>query len=223
MTKKSSASQHDLKQAAKKIAAGAVDVHDAVRDLTLEALSHGRIDAARIKEVVTAVTSGVTEGATPASSTTKATLESAWRGLDAALAKSAEAVSLGLDEARGRLGEFAQSDVQRAATELRALEELFIETVSAVGRSADAVARDVWSGLVGHAQRAGTDTGRQARASAEAIQNTVDNAARQGVQFAADVGGNVLRQLAQVASGVLAGVAQKLDQASRPDTPTKKS
>lgn len=223
MTKKSSPSQDDLKQAAKKIAASAVDVHDAVRDLTLEALSHGRVDAARIKEVVTAVASGVTEGATAASSTPKATLESAWRGLDAALAKSAEAVSLSLEEARGRLDEFAQSDVQRAATELRALETLFIETVSAVGKSADTVARDVWSGLVGHAQRAGTDTGRQARASADAIQNTVDNAARQGVQFATDVGGNVLRQLAQVASGVLAGVAQKLDQASRPDTPTKKS
>lgn len=199
-----------LREAAR-AAAGQADIRAAVREITVEALSAGRLDGAHIKEVINAVMAGVTEGVEVKGGDAKRNLEQAWAGLDDALAKSAEAVRLAMQEARADLSSFAESDLRRAADELRGLEQLFLDTASRVASGAGKTTRQILEHLVEHAKRAGTDAGRHARPAASALQNLIEEAARQGLRL----GINVTRQVARVASGVLAGIADSLDSAAK--------
>lgn len=203
-----------LREAARE-AAGHADVRTAVRDITVQALSAGRLDKAHIKDVISAVMAGISEGVEIKGGDARRSLEQAWAGLDDALAKSAEAVRLAMQEARTDLSNFAESDLRRAADELRGLEQLFLDTASRVASGAGKATRQVIEHLVEHAKRAGTDAGRHAKPAASALQNLVEEAARKGLRL----GINVTRQVARVASGVLAGIADSLDHTSNPPKP----
>lgn len=200
-----------LREAARE-AAGHADVRAAVRDITVEALSAGRLDKAHIKHVITAVMAGISEGVEIKGGDARRSLEQAWAGLDDALAKSAEAVRFAMQEARADLSSFAESDLRRAADELRGLEQLFLDTASRVASGAGKATRQVIEHLVEHAKRAGTDAGRHAKPAASALQHLIEEAARQGLRL----GINVTRQVARVASGVLAGIADSLDSSTKP-------
>jgi hypothetical protein len=200
-----------LRAAAREAATG-TDVRTAVRDITVSALSEGRLDSPRIREVVDAVLSGVGQAVEGRGLGARQVLEDAWKGVDEALSKSAEAVRLSLLEARTDLSSFAESDLRRALSDLRDLDKLFLDTAAEVARGAGNTAKQIIEQLVQHAVRAGTDAGRTAGGAADALQHLLEDAANRGVKL----GVNVTRQVAQLASGVLAGLADALDSASRP-------
>lgn len=212
MDPESEATNSEAWREAAREAAGQTDIRAAVREITVEALSAGRLDKVHIKNVISSVMAGFSEGVEIKGGDVRRNLEQAWAGLDDALGKSAEAVRLAMQEARADLANFAESDLRRATDELRGLEQLFLDTASRAASGAGKATRQVLEHLVEHAKRAGTDAGRQARPAASALQHLLEEAARQGWR----VGINVTRQVARVASGVLAGVADSLDNASKP-------
>ncbi len=210
-----------VQTSARRVAEEGKNVRDEVRELTIQALTQGRLDTERTKSVVKAVMEGVSQGVGSNGKEIKAKLEQAWMGVDEALEKSAEAMNLTVKEAKGRVGDFTQSELKQAVSEFSTLEDMFLETVTKVAHGADELAKTVLHDLINHGRSSGTDVGRYVKQATESLQTSVSQAAQQGAHTVADVGANVGKQFAQVASGILSGLAKGLDEATKERTKEK--
>jgi len=214
----------DIESTARHAAEDGENVREQVRKVTLDALTQGTLDAERIKEVVHSVIAGVSQGVSAAGGSgsdaedsAKKTLEEALKGVDEALKKSAEAVELSLQEAAGKADDFAHSELKKAIEEMKALEEMFLDTIRKVAQGADDLVRNVLQDLIAHARRTGTDVGRAAKQTTNTLQTRLPQAAQQSAKAAVTAGENMGRQLAQVASGILSGLASGIDRAISKD------
>jgi hypothetical protein len=179
------------------------DVSRRVRDLTLEALRNRRFDREGIREVVRAVTEGMA-AATPASGgSLRKAMGQAFRGMDEALTKSVQAGEEALRQLVATGRGINDNEVKQALAGLKKIEEDFIDTVSKVAESANARARPELRELAKRATHAGTETGRQAaHLMAEFTFSGIELAGQFSVRFA------------QMASGVLAGMADALEKSA---------
>lgn len=193
-------------------------IRDRVHDLTLHALRSRRLDRAGIREVVGAITSGLAAGAERHPGEMRAALASAFRGLDEALTQAAEASrqALGQLVATGR--DLSDGEIRQALSDLRHLEEDFLSTASRTAEAAGARVGPELRALVHTARETGTATGKAVAVTltefAQRFSVTSIDIALAGLEVAGEVGG----RFAQLASGVLGGIADAL---SRPPSETR--
>jgi hypothetical protein len=188
-----------LREAASDSMKRAQDIRRRVHDLTLEALSARRFNRESIRDVVRAVTEGMARGAEGNRLGVRHALAEGLRGLDEALSASVQAGHEALRQmvAAGRASE---DELKQAAAGLRKLEEDFVTVVQEVARSANEHVRPELGELARQAVHAGTETGRRsAKLMAEFTLGGLELAGEFGARFA------------QLASGVLAGMADALD------------
>ena len=182
------------------------DIRRRVHDVTLEALKNRRFDRAGIREVVRAVTEGVTRGADAGGSGVRERLGEAFRGMDEALTKSVEAGRQALRQMAATGRGFSEHELKQGGAGLKKIEHDFVETVNEVASSANERLRPELKEALRQTLHAGTETGRQsARLMAEF--------ALTGIELA----GEFSARFAQVASGLLAGMADALQQRKTPD------
>ena len=159
----------------------AEDPRQRLHDVTFEALKARRFDRDAIREVVRAVTEGMTRGAEGSRLGLRHALAEGFRGMDEALAKSVQA---GEEVLRG----------------LRRVEDDLLATVDEVAHSANERVRPELREVLREAAHAGTQTGRHsAKLMAEF--------ALGGLELAGEIGARA----AHLAGGVLAGMADALD------------
>ncbi len=202
-----------LERSASEVVERGTDVREEVRLLTVGALSEGRLDVERARRVVDAVMNGVARGARQDVANARRHVEEATRGVDDALGHAAQAISLTTSEARERLADFNEEDLRKAREDLRTLEAIFADALARLARSSDAMVRDMWHDLEQHWKASGTQVGREAaRAFGEAAEQL---RRASGAQLAAgwDAALGASAQIASVASGVLAGIADTLARA----------
>lgn len=179
------------------------DVGRRVRDLTLSALSNRRFDREGIREVVRAVTEGVAAAAPASGGSMRKAMGQAFRGMDEALTKSVEAGEAALRQMVATGRGITDNEVKQALAGLKKIEEDFVATVSQVAASANERARPELRALVERATHAGTETGRQvAHLMAQFTFSGLELAGQFSVRFA------------QLASGVLAGMADALEKSA---------
>ena len=94
------------------------DIRNDVRSVTLQALSDGHLDTKKINKVIHAVMEGASIGAEAKGEQAKDALTDAMSGMDDALAKSAEASKLAIEEAAGHVKDFSSHDLKRALDDL---------------------------------------------------------------------------------------------------------
>jgi hypothetical protein len=127
----------------------------------------------------------------------------AFRGLDEALTKSVQAGEEALRQLVATGRGITDNEVKQALAGLKKIEEDFVATVSQVADSANERARPELRELVRRATHAGTETGRQtAHLMAEFTFSGIELAGQFSVRFA------------QLASGVLAGMADALEKSA---------
>lgn len=171
-----------------------------VRDLTLQALKNRRFDREGIREVVRAVTEGMALAAPASGAGVREAMGQAFRGMDEALTKSVQAGEDALRQMVATGRGIADHEVKQALAGLRKIEEDFVDTVSRVAESANERARPELQELARRAAHAGTETGRQAaKLAADFAFSGMELAGQFSVRFA------------QMASGVLAGMADALE------------
>jgi hypothetical protein len=214
MAEKRGQSDESIRQAASDSIRQGEDVRQRVRDLTLDALTSRRFDRDAIREVVRAVTEGVSQGAEGSQAGARQSVAEAFRGMDQALAKSVqagqEAIRRLLEAGRG----VSERELKQALDGLQKIEEDFVATVSQVAESAsERVAPDLRE-AVGHATKAGTETGRQVAAAMTEITRSVAGASVKFTLAGMEVAGEFGARFAQIASGVLTGMADALDKSS---------
>jgi len=197
----------DSTDSIRKAAADAIksggDVARRVQEVTLEALRNRRFDREGIRDVVRAVTEGMAAAAPASGGTVRQVMGQAFRGMDEALTKSVEAGEKALRQLVSTGRGMADHEVKDALAGLKKIEQDFIETVSKVASSANERVRPELRELVERATKLGTETGRQtAKMMAEFTFTGMELAGQFSVRFA------------QMASGVLAGMADALEKSA---------
>ena len=193
----------DIGKAAAESVKQGEDIRKRVHDLTLEALTSRRFGREAIRDVVRTMTEGIARGAEGSRLGVRHALAEGFRGMDEALSATVQAGHQALrqmaDSARAEDGEFRQ-----ALAGLRKIEEDFVAAVEEAARSAgERVAPELRS-IAREAAHAGTETGRRsAKLMAEFTLGGLELAGEFGARFA------------QLAGGVLAGMADALDKRDR--------
>lgn len=209
-----------LKQAAAEAVQEGVDIRARVRDLTLLALRGRRFDRKATRDVLHAVTEGIATGSERNATGIRQALADGLKGMDQALVKSAEAGAAALKQLAATGRGFSDNELKTALANLKKLEDDFIATVSHVADAASSQVQPELRDALGNVRRSGTETGRELaktmnefahRFSIASIDATIA-----GLEAASEFGA----RFASLASGVLAGVADALQQpvAEKKDT-----
>jgi uncharacterized protein DUF6781 len=189
----------NIEQAASESVRGE-NIRERVHDVTLEALKTRRFDRESIREVVRAVTEGMTRGAEGSRLGVRHALAEGLRGMDQALTKSVDAGRDAIRQMAATGRGISDNEVKQALAGLRKVEEDFVATVDQVAQSANERVRPELRELLRQTMHAGTETGRHtARLMAEFTLSGIELAGEFGARFA------------HLASGVLAGMADALD------------
>ncbi len=190
------------------------DIRARVRDLTLQALKHRRLNAEETKAVIREVTEGIGMGLDKRAGEVKGALSEAVAGLDEALGKLAQATHLALRQLVANSKDFTERDLKQAVTNLQRLEEDFLSTLGQAAEAAGTTAKQEMKDLVTHARRAGTDTGAQVAETVgefgDRIRATLEGGKTAGKEAAFEVSA----RLSTLASGILAGLADALREKS---------
>jgi hypothetical protein len=195
-----------IRQAAAESMRRGEDIRRRVHDVTLAALQNRRFDREGLREVVRAVSEGVTRGADAGGSGVRERLGEAFRGMDGALTKSVDAGQQALRQMLATGRGFSDHELKQGLAGLRKIEHDFVETVNEVAASANERLRPELKEALRQTLHAGTETGRQtARLMAEFTLTGIELAGEFSARFM------------QLASGVLAGMADALQQRKTQD------
>lgn len=186
------------------------DIRAKVRDLTLQALKSRHLEPEAIKQVVRAMSEGISLGAESRASDVRNALAEALGGLDEALMKSAEASHLALKQLTSKGKEFSENELKQALTNLKKLEEDFLNTVGQVADAGGGVVKQELRELLSHARRAGTDTGKQVAATMNEFAHRMTTSYVDSTISGLEAARVLSARFALVASGILAGLADAL-------------
>ncbi|MEZ0271168.1 hypothetical protein A7976_04480 [Methylobacillus sp. MM3] len=202
----------EIKEKARDLLRSGENVREKLHDLTVEALTQRQLAEQEIREVLGAITEGISLGATERAEEVRAALGNALGGMDEALEHAAEAMRLALGEVSSHAQEFAEQDLRQSLGDLKKLEDMFLETVSHVAQEATGLVRQEMTALAEHARRTGTGTGERVREVAEEfgsrLRATAQQASDAGLHAAREIGSRV----ALLASRKLAEAAEKIEQ-----------
>lgn len=187
------------------------NIRDAMRNITMAALSRGQLDAQETRRVVRSVMQGATLGVSKAGDGSRKALSEALDGIDEALAKSAEATKLAIEEAAGRLRDYGKRDLERSFNDMRMLEGMFLDTMKDVADQSVGEAREILQSLLRHARDSGTTAGATATAAITALEQRLGSTLREVAGAGSDAALSTSSKLAEAAAGFLAGIADALD------------
>lgn len=211
-------SGEDIRNAASETVREGGRIRDKVHDLTLHALRSRRFDRRAIRDVVGAITEGIALGADTSRADLRQTLADAFRGVDEALTKSAEAGRQAVNQLVASGRDLSDTEIREALANLKKLEEDFLSTAGRVAEAANEKVRPELRQLVHTARHAGTETGKAVAATMADLAQRFSLASLElalaGLEAATEVGS----RFAQLVSGILGGVADAL---SKPDTEKK--
>ncbi len=206
MSEKGEQSLQALRKAVQEAVEKGEDIQAAVRDITLKALSEGKLDRERIKAVADAVMEGAGDAVTRESEQLKEGLTEAAAGLEQALIKTADAFRLAIEEAAGRMSEFSAKELKRSLEDLDSLEDIFVGTIQRTAKSGVEVVRSIAGDLATHARNSGTSIGEHVAQNVEKLQNRL----REVGADTAEAGEEMANRIGQLARGILAGVGETL-------------
>lgn len=199
------------------------NVQGAVRELTLRTISAGSVNLESLRLIAAAVMRGARDGiqhelqqSGARQEAARASLQQASAGLDQALAHSAEALKLALQEAAGRAQSFSQADLTHTRADLEALQDLLLETLQSSAASAQGFAAQVLHELAEHTRIHGSALGRQLQDTLRTLTQQLGEVGRAQVNTGlhlAQASADLLRQLT---AGLLSGVADHIRPPQRP-------
>lgn len=193
------------------------NLHARVRDITVRAMSRRALSSGEIMAVVRAVTEGITLGLGHRTGEIKEAVREALGGLDEALQKVAESTKLAAQQLIAQGKEFGVQDLKPAMDELKQLEEMFLNTVSKVSEAAGGRIKEEFTAQLKHVRRSGTDSGRVIAATLAEFNQRTGSTLKSGVRQTAGAALEMKQRLTLLASGILAGMADALQEKVKPE------
>ena len=191
------------------------NLRTAVRELTLNALKSRELTLAEIKRVVKSVTEGVNVGAAASKLDPGRVLGEAFAGMDEALLKAVQANHLALQSLAAQGQNLRESHVKKALDELERLEDDFLATVKEATRTGSERLREQWAALLRQQEAAGTQTATQIEATLGQFGDRVHEAVKQQRRTALKAAEVLTENFTTLASGILIGLTEGLQQGRR--------
>ncbi len=203
-------SAESIRQAASESVASGEGIRERVRELTLRALQERRLDLHGTREVMRAMTEGISLGAQKRGSHMREALSEAFAGMDQAVSKAAQASSLALQEMSSRGREFTDTELRQGLERMRAMESGLIDSLRDISRSTGGAVKTEWEHLSNHVQNAGTDTGRLVSRTVREFSARMTSAMGEGAVAGMEAARLFGERFAAMASGILAGMSEAL-------------
>lgn len=200
----------DIRQAAHQVIEKGGEVRDHIRDITLNALKSGQVEAGRIKSVVETVGESALSGLASDVADSQHTLREACTGIDDALATGALATLLPLEEAWQRVKHFANQDLAKTKADLEDLESLFVDTLGKLADRSQETASQLLTDVRRHVQTSGTAVGKQIGSTISEAAGELKRKGESNINQAVNAAFSPSEHVAQVAGGVLPNIAGKL-------------
>lgn len=208
-------SLEEIKAAASQLVEAGADVRQKLSELTVRALAERDLAEQQIRDVLSAITEGVSIGAAQRTDQVKTALTDALHGVDDALSHAAEAMQLTIGEVSGDIKAFNESEVQQGINELKRLEGVFLETVSRVASNASGLVQQEMTAIVEHGRRIGTDTGARVRKVVDDLGNRVRAAAHEAAENGKQAALIISSRVTEKAGMKLGEIAAKLTEKAR--------
>lgn len=200
----------EIKQAASESVRAGVDIRARIHDVTLLALKSRRFDRHGMRDVVQAVTGGMALGAEDSRADLRKALAEAFRGMDEAITRSADASRVALRQLVVTGRDLSENDIRQALASIKRLEDDFLSTAGQAAEAASEKVRPELKRLLDTARQNGTESGRIAASTMTELTQRFSVAsldvALAGVEVATEMGS----RFAQLASGILGGIADAL-------------
>jgi gas vesicle protein len=185
----------------------------------MHALVARKADPAEVKSVLRSALAGIDAGLTQRGEAAAEALREAVKGMDEAVARSVFALQLAVDEARGKGEEFADTDAREAMSSMQDLEQDLLSTLKNAADDGKGWIKSEYTDLAAHLTRTGTDTGAQVRDVMQRLGSRFSSVAQGSGADALTAAGVAGSRLREVASGILHGLADALDErAAKADT-----
>jgi predicted DNA-binding ribbon-helix-helix protein len=210
MTEQNTPELERIRQTAREVIEKGSEVRNQIRDITLNALKAGQLEAERIKKVVETVGEGALSGMASDVEDSKRILSEACAGIDDALATGAQATQLTLEEAQQRVKHFAEQDLAKGKADLKDLESLFLDTLGELAKRSQTSATQLLTDVRDHAQASGTAVGKQITSTVSEAAEELKRKGKTNINHVLNTAFSTSEHFAQVASGVLANLAEKL-------------
>lgn len=196
--------QQDVTDAVREAVSSGTDIRQQVKDITLQALTRGRLDMENIRNVTKAVVQGIDEGIAGRDEHAAEAFVHAANALDDALAVATEASTLAIQEAAYKAS--SQHDFNEAIKDIRNMEGLFIDTLEKLAKGSTQAVADIVNDFVDHAQKSGTAVGKQSFKALNALADLPKISADLIISSTAATAS----ALAEIGSGILMGIAESL-------------
>ena len=195
-------------------ATGSPDLRERVRELTAKALQDRSLSFAELREIVSAITSGVGSGLTSRGGEMKDGLKQAVSGLDDAVGSAAQAASYTLQEAVAQGKAFKDNELKARLEQLRDLESQIVDTLKQTASQSGGKLKEELDTLSEHLKNSGTRTGEQVREALQQLAGGVKATSAAGRAGLSESASTATERLSQVASGVLAALSESLKRQS---------
>lgn len=208
-------SEERLKQAAEAFVRQGVDIRSRVHDLTLAALKSRKFDRDAMRDVYRAITAGVATGAQGTPDMRQA-LADGLKGMDQALARSAEAGASALRQLAATGRNFSDTELKTALANLKKLEDDFVTTVARVAESAESTVQPELRGALGTLVHTGTETGKQLALTMNEFTHNLASFSVDATIAGFEVASEFGARFANLASGILSGISDALQKKPEP-------
>lgn len=190
------------------------DLRERVRELTARALHERRMGLEDVREIVSAITSGVGSGLSARGDEIKDGLKQAVSGLDDAVGSVAQATSYTLREAVEQGRAFKDNELKASLEQLRDLEAQFVDTLKQTASQSSGRLKEELGYLSDHLKNSGTRTGEQVREALQQLASGVKAGSEAGRAGLSETAGTAAERLSQVASGILSALSDSLKRQS---------
>ncbi len=191
------------------------DLRAKVRQLVTDAILKREADPKAIRSVMQAAMEGLGTGLAQRAGQTGNALKEAVGGLDQAIAKSAYAMRMAIEEAAGQGRQFSERDLNEALDALRRMEADLMDLLKQTGEKTQGTLKGEFDRLREHLSHNGTDTGAQVRDMLDVLKGKLAAAGAGAAGEAGQTAREASGRLAAVTSGILRGLADAIDAKTR--------
>jgi len=203
---------------------GGEQLRKAVGQATLAALQGRELSLKNIRGVLKSVAQAASTGAAQnvtAGIDVEALLDKAVAGMDDALVKAVEANRLALQQFVSQGADLREKHLKKALSDLEAMEDTFIGALKKATEAASAQVSSQWAPVLEKLQAGGTLSGAQAATAAEQFAGQLHAAVRDSRAAGLRAAQTLAESYAALASGVLIGMSDALQQGKAKPAPAK--
>lgn len=182
-----------------------------------EALEMGRNEFERMRAVIENIGRGASAGASEQADTARKEVNEAFEGLQNALLHALENAKLATEEQAAKAEGFYENELKQRLQEMQQIEKTMLDSLSQAAKAGTDTGAAALNDMVEHARRSGTRLGEEVEKSMRTLSTSLPEALRETVLASMSAAREATARAAEVASGMLSGVADTLHKDKTPD------